>query len=63
VAHAVADGAVIVTKDSDFPTWAPPLLLVTTGNISNRALTALFEERVAAVVDLLADGQSGVEIG
>ena len=65
VAYAVANGAVIVTKDSDFLTLAPPppLLLVTAGNIPNRALTALFEARFAAVADLLAGGQSIVEIG
>jgi len=38
-------------------------LLVTTGDIPNSALMALFEARFAAVVDLLAGGQSVVELG
>lgn len=65
VTYGMANGAVIVTKDSDFLTLAPPppLLLVTTGNIPNRALMALFEARFAAAVDMLAGGQSVVELG
>lgn len=65
VKYAVANGAVIVTKDSDFLTLAPPppLLLVTTGNIPNQALLALFEERFGSAVDALARGEAVVEIG
>ncbi len=65
VKYAVASGAVIVTKDSDFLTLAPPppLLLVTTGNIPNQALLALFQERFGQAVDALARGEVMVEIG
>lgn len=36
VVYAIANGAVIVTKDSDFLSLAPPLLIVTTGNVPTR---------------------------
>jgi len=65
VRYAKENGAVIVTKDSDFLTLAPPppLLLVTTGNIPNQALLALFQDRFSQRVDALADGKAVVEIG
>jgi len=65
VRHAVDTGAVIVTKDSDFLTLAPPppLIIVTTGNITNQALLALFRERFGRAVDALARGETVVEVG
>ena len=64
VEYAVRTGAVIVTKDSDFLTLAPPpsLLLVNTGNMQNRALLALFEAQFGEKVDALAKGDQIVEI-
>jgi predicted nuclease of predicted toxin-antitoxin system len=65
VAYAVAEADVIVTKDADFLNLAPPpqLLIVATGNIPNKALLAVFEERFATVVEQLAGGRTVVEIG
>lgn len=50
---------IVVTKDSDFVqshllTSEPPrLLLIATGNISNRKLIGLFERNLASLVDAL----------
>lgn len=64
-AYAIAKGAVIVTKDSDFLNLAPPppLLIVSTGNVPNHALLSIFQDRFATVVAQLSGGQSVVEIG
>jgi predicted nuclease of predicted toxin-antitoxin system len=64
VQYAIENGAVIITKDSDFLTLAPPppVLIVTTGNITNRALLALFDHRFATAVEELANGQTVVDI-
>jgi predicted nuclease of predicted toxin-antitoxin system len=65
VKYAVEYGAAIVTKDSDFLILAPPppLVLVTTGNISNRALLELFQDRFSSVITAIASGQGVVEVG
>ncbi len=64
VKYANANDAVVVTKDSDFLTLAPPppLILVTTGNISNQALLGLFERRFGAVLEALSRGRAVIEI-
>jgi predicted nuclease of predicted toxin-antitoxin system len=57
---AAKDGRVVVTKDSDFVTsfllrGAPPkLLLISTGNISNDALSRLVAAHLPALVSALA---------
>jgi predicted nuclease of predicted toxin-antitoxin system len=49
-------GAVVVTKDADFvnshmlESTPQKLLLITTGNISNRTLLRLFENNIDAIV-------------
>jgi predicted nuclease of predicted toxin-antitoxin system len=65
VRYALDHGAVIITKDADFLTLAPPppVLIVAAGNITNQALLALFGDRFDAVVVELAKGQAVVEIG
>ena len=62
--YAISNGAIIITKDADFLTLAPPpqLILVVTGNIPNQALLALFQERFASLIELLMEGRSVVEI-
>ncbi len=64
VQYAIENGAVIITKDSDFLTLAPPppVLIVATGNITNQALLALFGDRFDRAVGELANGQAVVEI-
>lgn len=60
VAIANRDGRVVVTKDADFVNTflvsgePEGLLLVSTGNISNRELLHLFEVNIAAIVDAFA---------
>jgi predicted nuclease of predicted toxin-antitoxin system len=65
VRYAQEHSAVVVTKDADFLTLAPPpaLLLVKTGNIPNRALFNLFRDRFDQSVQMLESGQDVVEIG
>ncbi len=55
VAHANENGAVIVTKDADFLTLAPPppLILVVTGNSPNQALLELFDRQFDRAIDAL----------
>ena len=56
VANAVAENRAIITKDDDFVqsfllTGAPPkLLLISTGNIGNAALEAIFQKNLTAMV-------------
>jgi predicted nuclease of predicted toxin-antitoxin system len=56
---AAAEGRVVVTKDEDFVTWfllhgAPPKLpLISTGNISNDALSHLIALNLPALVSAL----------
>jgi predicted nuclease of predicted toxin-antitoxin system len=56
---ACRDGRVVVTKDADFVTsfWLrgvpPKLLLISTGNISNDALSQLIAANLTAVVSAL----------
>jgi predicted nuclease of predicted toxin-antitoxin system len=65
---AAAERRVVVTKDEDFVTGfllrgAPPkLLLISTGNISNDALSRLFASNLPALVTAL-DKYDFVELG
>lgn len=65
---ADADGRVVVTKDSDFRDGhllhhcPRRLLIVATGNITNRELLSLFEENLGALIELLEEA-SFVEVG
>jgi predicted nuclease of predicted toxin-antitoxin system len=63
VRYAIESGAVIITKDADFLTLAPPppVLIVATGNITNQALLAVFADRFDTVVEELANGKAVVE--
>ena len=65
--HAAANGAVIVPKDADFlllvPNPPPQLLLVTSGNASNRVLLQCFASQFEAALAALAGGAAIVEIG
>ena len=67
VKYAAANGAVIVTKDADFlllvPNPPPQLLLVTSGNASNRILLQRFASQFEAAMASLAGGSAIVEIG
>ena len=55
-AHAAQDSRIVVTKDADFVNshllhgLPPRLLVISTGNITNDRLEALFAARLAAVV-------------
>jgi predicted nuclease of predicted toxin-antitoxin system len=57
IALAIAEERVIVTKDNDFvdsfliSRRPPQLLLVSTGNISNAELEAIFEVNVGVMVE------------
>lgn len=56
VAHAVAENRAVITKDDDFVqsfllTGAPSkLLLISTGNIGNAVLEAIFQKNLTAMV-------------
>jgi predicted nuclease of predicted toxin-antitoxin system len=60
VAVAVREGRVVVTKDNDFVTFfllkgmPPKLLLISTGNISNDALSKLVSANLPALEIALA---------
>lgn len=54
VARAVKDGRIVVSKDADFMqsyllTGEPPLLLISTGNISNAELEKLVRSNLATI--------------
>jgi predicted nuclease of predicted toxin-antitoxin system len=60
VVRAVQDGRVVVSKDSDFVasyllTGVPPLLLISTGNISNIDLEQLVRSNMAAIEAAFAE--------
>ncbi len=58
---AAREGRVVVTKDSDFVTtfllqgMPPKLLLISTGNISNDALSRLIAANLALLIDALTN--------
>jgi predicted nuclease of predicted toxin-antitoxin system len=67
-ALAIREGRVVVTKDSDFVTSfllrgvPPKLLLISTGNISNDALSRLIAANLTAMENALAQ-HDFVELG
>lgn len=59
VARAIQDGRVVISKDADFMesyllTGEPPLLLISTGNISNVELEKLVRSNLAAIASAFA---------
>lgn len=64
--RAIADDAVLVSKDEDFVTLRLPdrfaLLWLRCGNASNNALTAWLEPRWGEVDRLLSAGERFVEV-
>ena len=66
--YARADGAVVLSKDSDFVELVhrlgspPQIVWITCGNVSNRHLRELFTATFADILQLLSDGESLVEI-
>jgi predicted nuclease of predicted toxin-antitoxin system len=61
IARAIQEGRIVATKDNDFVTsfllrGAPPkLLLISTGNISNDALSKLLARNLAALESAFAN--------
>ena len=66
--HAMANGAVIITKDEDFAIRAsvsktsPSIVWVRIGNCPNARLLAWFEKEMPAVIAALSAGSCLVEI-
>jgi predicted nuclease of predicted toxin-antitoxin system len=66
--HAIANGAVIVTKDEDFvirgsvSKTAPTIVWLRIGNCPNTKLLAWFEQEMTAVVAALDSGNRLIEI-
>jgi predicted nuclease of predicted toxin-antitoxin system len=62
-------GAIVLTKDSDFirlqeQHGSPPKIIwLTCGNTSDAALQAILKQHLGTALDLLAGGESLVEIG
>lgn len=62
-AHALREGAAIVTKDEDFAgrsvreTGGPVIVWLRVGNANNRALRAWLEPRLPSVLEMLATGR------
>ena len=66
--HAMENGAVIVTKDEDFPlrAWvsraAPAIVWLRIGNASRRALFAWLEPLLPEIEDRIGAGEKVVEV-
>jgi len=66
--YAATKGAVIVTKDEDFPDLAalrpggPPVVWLRIGNCSNRALLSWLDPLLPTILHRLAAGDSVVEV-
>jgi len=67
-AYAVRVGAVIITKDEDFPErrartgGGPSIVWIRVGNTSRRELLTWFRFRLPAIVEALGRGETLVEI-
>ena len=66
--HALARGAIILTKDEDFPIRAsvsrsaPAIVWLRIGNTSRRALLAWLEPRLPAIESRLEQGEKFLEV-
>jgi len=67
--HAVEQGAILVTKDEDFPhrlrqgaTTAPVILWLRICNASRRALLAWFEPLLPQIEELIRRGERLIEV-
>jgi predicted nuclease of predicted toxin-antitoxin system len=66
--RALADGAVIITKDEDFPIRAsasrspPSIVWLRIGNASRGALFAWLEPRLPAIETRLQEGEKLIEV-
>jgi predicted nuclease of predicted toxin-antitoxin system len=66
--RALADGAVIITKDEDFPIRAsasrsaPCIVWLRLGNASRRALLAWLEPRLPAIEARVEQGEKLIEV-
>ena len=66
--YALTRGAVVITKDEDFPIRAsirrpaPPIVWLRIGNASRRALFHWLEPRVPAIEDRLNQGETIIEV-
>ncbi|MEX0842338.1 MAG: DUF5615 family PIN-like protein [Xanthobacteraceae bacterium] len=67
--HALATGAVLVTKDEDFVTMralskhgGPPVIWVRIGNTTKQVLIGRFTAAFAAILDALARGETVIQI-
>lgn len=66
--HAIANRAVIITKDQDFAEWVrrgrsgPSVVWVRVGNTSRRALLAWFTRILPTLVSDLESGERLVEV-
>jgi predicted nuclease of predicted toxin-antitoxin system len=67
-AKARAEGAVVMTKDSDFVALLeregppPQVLWITAGNTSNAHLRSLFDNTLKGALELIQQGEALVEI-
>ena len=68
IAFAVEEGRIVITKDKDFIEYRivheqpDQLLMVSTGNIVNRDLLALFEANFPAMKSLFEAGTKAIEV-
>jgi len=67
--HAVEQGAVLVTKDEDFPhrfrqgaAIVPVILWLRIGNTSRRALLAWFEPLLPQIEEMICRGERLIEV-
>ena len=67
-AHALAAGAVVVTKDEDFALRAvgqgnaPVIVWLRIGNATNPVLRAWFEPRFPGIVQMISEGHRVIEV-
>ena len=62
IARAKQEGRVVISKDADFVqsflvTGEPPLLLISTGNISNTELEKILRDNLGAIEAAFASGR------
>ena len=62
IARAKQEGRIVISKDADFVqsylvTGEPPLLLISTGNISNAELEKILRDNLSAIEAAFASGR------